>query len=41
MSDQPLWSQPIENLAPEIQAGRLSPIDTLSTQKPELEAEHG
>jgi aspartyl-tRNA(Asn)/glutamyl-tRNA(Gln) amidotransferase subunit A len=31
MSDQPLWSQPIENLAPEIQAGRLSPIEIIDT----------
>ena len=31
MCDQPLWSQPIENLAPEIQTGRLSPVDIIDT----------
>ena len=37
MSDQPLWSLPIEKIAPEIQSGRLSPIEIIDALMERIE----
>ena len=41
MSDQPLWSLPIEKMAPEIQSGRLSPIEIIDALMERIETYDG